>query len=89
MPSISRFLGITIRMFFNENFHPGRPHFHAEHSGVKASFEIKGAKLIAGALPPRIEHIVRQWAREHEDELIANWERARNHQQLEPIDPFR
>jgi hypothetical protein len=29
MPSISRFHGITIRMFFNEDFHPGTPHFHA------------------------------------------------------------
>jgi hypothetical protein len=43
MPSISRFYGITIRMFFNEDFHPGRPHFHAEYSGVKASFAIEGS----------------------------------------------
>ncbi len=40
MPSISRFCGITIRMFFNEDFHPGKPHFHAEYAGAKASFEI-------------------------------------------------
>jgi hypothetical protein len=89
MPSISRFFGITILMFFNEDFHPGKPHFHAEHSGVKASFEIRGAECIAGALPPRIEQIVKRWAREHEGELIDNWKRARNHEPLEPVDPFR
>jgi hypothetical protein len=89
MPSISRFLGITIRMFFNEDFHPGRPHFHAEYSGSKASFEIEGQARIAGALPSRVEQIVRRWALEHEDDLIDNWKRARNHEPLEPVDPLR
>ncbi len=66
MPRISSFRGVTIRMFFNEDFHPGRPHFHAEYAGM-----------------------VKLWAGEHEVELMANWERARNHQPLEPIDPLR
>ena len=35
MPNISHFYGITIRMFFNEDFHPGNPHFHAVHAGRK------------------------------------------------------
>ena len=37
MPRISSFRGVIIRMFFNEDFHPGNPHFHAEYAGVKAS----------------------------------------------------
>jgi hypothetical protein len=89
MPSISRFYGITIRMFFNEGFHPGRPHFHAEYSGVKASFAIEGSRRIAGALPPRVEQIIRRWAREHESELMDNWKRARLHEPLKPVDPLR
>ena len=89
MPRISVFHGITIRMFFNEDFHPGRPHFHAEYAGVEASFEIATLRCLAGELPPRIEQMVKRWAREHEFELMANWKRARNHKPLEPIDPLR
>ena len=89
MPSISRFHGITIRMFFNEDFHPGRPHFHAEYAGVEASFEITSLGCLAGALPPRVDQMVKRWAGKHEVELMANWERARSRRPLEPIDPLR
>jgi Domain of unknown function (DUF4160) len=89
MPSISRFNGITIRMFFNEDFHPGTPHFHAVYAGTKASFEIASLRCIAGVLPLRIMQMVKKWARQHEAELMANWARARNHQPLRPVDPLR
>jgi hypothetical protein len=89
MPSISRFHGITIRMFFNEGFHPGTPHFHAVYAGSKASFEIVGLRCIAGVLPPRVMQMVKKWARQHEAELMTNWVRARDHQPLRPIDPLR
>jgi hypothetical protein len=89
MPSISRFHGITIRMFFDENFHPGHPHFHAVYAGIVASFEIVGFKCIAGVLPPRVMQMVKKWASRHEDELMANWARARDHRPLRPVDPLR
>jgi hypothetical protein len=89
MPSISRFHGITIRMFFNENFHPGTPHFHAVYAGAIASFEIVSLRCIAGVLPPRVMQMVKKWARQHEAELMANWARARDHQPLRPIEPLR
>lgn len=76
-------------MFFNEDFHPGRPHFHAEYAGMEASFAITNLSCLAGLLPPRVEQMVKRWAHEHEAELIANWDRARGHQPLEPIDPLR
>jgi hypothetical protein len=88
MPRISSFRGVTIRMFFNEDFHPGRPHFHAEYAGVEASFEIASLACLAGALPPRVDQMVKRWAGENEVALMANWERARNHQPLTPIDPL-
>lgn len=89
MPSISRFHGITIRMFFDESFHPGNPHFHAVYAGAAASFEIVGFKCVAGVLPPRVTRMVKKWAHRHEAELMANWVRARDHQPLKPIDPLR
>ena len=88
MPRVSSFYGVTIRMFFNEDFHPGRPHFHAEYAGAEASFEIVKLERIAGALPPRVERMVKRWARLHAAELTANWERARGRRSLKPIDPL-
>lgn len=89
MPNISSFYGITIRMFFNEDFHPGKPHFHAEYAGAEASFAIGDLRCIAGILPSRVEQMVKKWARLHEAELMANWVRARAHRPLRPIDPLR
>ena len=51
MPEISRFLGITISMYFNDHL---PPHFHAEYNGAEASFEIATLSKLAGSLPPRI-----------------------------------
>jgi hypothetical protein len=89
MPRISSFRGVTIRMFFNEDFHPGNPHFHAEYAGVKASFEIESRRCIAGVLPPKVMQMVKKWARQHQAELMDNWARARDHQPLTPIAPLR
>lgn len=89
MPRISSFRGVTIRMFFNEDFHPGRPHFHAEYAGREASYEIASLQRLAGVLPARVDQMVSRWAEEHEAELMANWERARMHLPLEPVDPLR
>jgi len=45
-------------------------------------------ELIAGSLPPRALALVVEWAQLHHDELLANWERARRDEPLEPIAPL-
>lgn len=86
MPRISAFYGITIWMYWNEGAH-ARPHFHARYAGEVASVDFSG-KLIAGSLPSRALSLVVEWAALHEDELLANWERARHDEPLQPIDPL-
>lgn len=86
MPRVSYFYGITITMYWRERDHPV-PHFHAEYSGERASITFDG-KVLAGSLPPRALRLVEEWARLHEDELLANWERARGHESLERIEPL-
>jgi hypothetical protein len=76
-------------MHFDENFHPGRPHFHAVYAGAEGVYAVKDLESLAGSLPPRIERLVRLWAGTHRDELIANWDRARLHQPLQSIDPLQ
>jgi hypothetical protein len=47
MPEISRFLGIIIRMFYNEH---NPPHFHAIYNEHEAEFDINTLEIIAGEL---------------------------------------
>lgn len=86
MPRISFFYGITIWMYWNEGAH-ARPHFHARYAGQAASIDLTG-EPIAGTLPRRALALVNEWATLHHDELLANWERARNDEPLQPIDPL-
>jgi Domain of unknown function (DUF4160) len=89
VPRISNFYGITIRMFFDEDRHPGRPHFHAEYGGRWASFAIDDMELLAGGLSPRALRLVTEWARAHDRELVANWNRMRRHGNPFAVPPLK
>ena len=86
MPRISFFYGIGIWMYWNEGAH-ARPHFHARYAGRTASIDFSG-EVIVGSLPPRALALVAEWAALRQDDLVANWERARRSEQLEPIEPL-
>lgn len=79
MPTIAYFYGIAIRMYFLD--HPP-PHFSAEYSGHHANVSIETGEIIKGHLPRNAARIVKEWALEHQTELMANWDRARNDQTL-------
>ena len=85
MPRISEFYGIVIEMFFVD--HPP-PHFHARY-GDEALIVIGTGEVFAGSLPPRALRLVREWLAGHRDELVANWDRARDGQSPERIEPLR
>ncbi|MFY9615823.1 MAG: DUF4160 domain-containing protein [Candidatus Dormiibacterota bacterium] len=86
MPRISAFYGISIYMYWNEGDHQV-PHFHAHHGGRRASLSLEGA-VLAGEVGARELGLIREWAQLHGDELLANWERARNAEILVPIEPL-
>ena len=86
MPEISRFLGIVIKMFFDE--HPP-PHFHAEYGDDAALIDIRNLSVFAGSLPPRVMGLVIEWATLHRQELFVDWERARDQQKLLKIEPLK
>jgi hypothetical protein len=44
--------------------------------------------MIGGSLPNRALALVIEWAQLHQDELLANWERARREEPLLPIQPL-
>jgi Domain of unknown function (DUF4160) len=85
MPEISRFLGIIITMYFSEH---GPPHFHARYSEHKVEIAIQTLSVIAGRLPPRVLGLVMEWAALHRDDLMEDWELARQRGTLKDIAPL-
>jgi hypothetical protein len=85
MPEISRFFGIVIKMFFDDH---RPPHFHAEYAGNAALVDIRTLSAFSGHLPPRAMGLVIEWATLHQQELLADWERAQAQQELQKIAPL-
>ncbi len=82
---ISRFFGIVIKMFFDDH---NPPHFHAEYGDSAALIDIRNLSVFSGRLPPRAMGLVIEWATLHQQELLADWERARAQQELQRIAPL-
>jgi hypothetical protein len=86
VPSISRFHGIVIGMFFNDH---SPPHFHAQAAGRVARVRIDNLEILKSDLTRKQIAMVRTWAALHRDELEENWRRARNSETLIQIKPLR
>ena len=82
MPTISRFFGMAIRMFYND--HPPA-HFHVVYGGRRVLIAIENSTVLHGSLPPGALRLVRDWAANHREELMDDWRRARERRQLQSI----
>lgn len=85
MPTISRFYGVTISMYYNDH---SPPHFHAKYGKAQAVITISPVKLIAGSLPARAKSMVIEWAKSHRARLSENWERCRRGTKPAKIEPL-
>lgn len=85
MPQISRFYGISIYMYYADH---APPHLHAIYGEDEAIADIRTGAVIGGELPRRAGKLVAEWIASHQNELLDNWERARNQQPLLPIAPL-
>ncbi len=86
MPEINRFYGIIVAMFFGDH---NPPHFYARYGGEKVAIEIETLRILEGYLSPRALGLVIEWASQHRDELMQNWELARNNQTPRKIEPLK
>jgi hypothetical protein len=85
MPQISYFLGVIIRMFYRGH---NPPHFHAVYANFEGIIDIEKNEIIGGDLPPRVLVLVKEWTALHQNELMDNWERARQQESLKDIAPL-
>lgn len=85
MPTISQFLGILIRMYFNDH---APPHFHAIYNEYEAVIRIEPLEVMEGSLPRRALGLVFDWAELRRAELLQDWELCRAQQQPLKIAPL-
>ena len=85
MPTISRFYGILIRMYYHDH-HPA--HFHAIYGEYQAVIGVHDSAILEGDLPPRALGLVTEWTRIRQAELLEAWALAREAQPLRPIAPL-
>lgn len=84
MPQISYFYGIYIFM----NFYDHNPaHFHAWYGDYKVSIEIANGNIL-GKMPRRALNLIFEWLDLHKEELLSNWEKAKNGDTLDKIEPL-
>ncbi len=84
MPEISRFYGIIIYMNYND--HPPA-HFHAKYQDQEVTIEILTG-IVQGRMSRRALQMLFEWAETHREELLRDWERARDRRTLEKIPPL-
>jgi hypothetical protein len=85
MPTISIFYGIYIMMYFRDH---APPHFHASYGAHEALIDIRSGAVISGSLPRSELKLVQQWAADHKDELLQNWNLCRSNQHPNQIAPL-
>jgi hypothetical protein len=85
MPTISMFYGIIIQMFWDEH---APPHFHAVYGEFECLVDIRTLTVIKGNLPRRAMTLVSEWASQHREALMEDWELCKKMQQPHKIEPL-
>ena len=85
MPIVSNFYGIIIYFFFNEH---NPPYFHAKYNEFEALIDIKTLGVSKGKLPSKALSLIVEWASNHQEELMSNWELCRNDKTPNKIAPL-
>lgn len=86
MPEISRFYEIIIAMFFDDH---NPPHFHARYGSEKVAIEIETLRILEGYISPRALGLVVEWASQHKNELLENWELVKSNHTPKKIIPLK
>lgn len=86
MPTISRFYGIMIQMFWGDH---APPHFHAMYAEYEVLINIKTLEVLRGKMPKRALALVLEWANEHRNELLEDWELCTIGQAPKKISPLK
>ena len=70
----------------NYNDHPP-PHFHARYQDQEVRIEVESG-LVQGTMSRRALRMIFEWAEMYQEQLMRDWELAREHRSLESIPPL-
>lgn len=76
MPVISRFCGITIKMYFRQKEH-NPPHIHATYGEEIGLFSLKDGEMFEGDMELRYQQKIKAFIRKYRDNLLTMWENQR------------
>ncbi len=85
MPEISSFFGVRVSMYYDDH---NPPHFPAEYQDNRILVDIQKGRVLEGSFPSRQLKFVLAWAEIHNDELMVNWDLAKNDMPLNKIAPL-
>ncbi len=71
-------------MLYNEH---NPPHFHAKYGDYKILIEIESG-VVEGRFPPRALKALLEWTQLHKGELLQDWQLAKEHKELNSIEPL-
>lgn len=83
MPIICRFLGIIIRMYFDDH---APPHFHASYGDYHIEVNII-TRTVKGQFPVKQLKKLLEWASINNEALLLNWELVKNGKNPNQLDP--
>lgn len=85
MPTISIFYGIVIAMYWDDH---APPHFHVLYADSDAAINIRTLEVLSGKLPRKAMSLVLEWAEQHKDELMEDWNLCAQGQSPKKISPL-
>lgn len=86
---IAMFYGIIVSMYYFDNRRHQRPHIHVRYQDEEVVLSIPEGDILEGELKANKMKLVQAWIVIHQDELMANWELAREGQSVFRIDPLK
>ena len=76
MPVISRFYGITIKMYLRQKEH-NPPHIHAIYGECIGLFDLENGIMFEGDIPMKEQKLVRKFIGNYKEQLLVMWETQR------------
>ncbi len=82
MPLLSKFYGISIKMYFKQSEH-NPPHIHAIYGDDAAAIDLNG-EVLDGYITPKALALVREWISLHKSEIERIW-KTQDFVEIEPL----
>ena len=84
MPVISRFHGITIKMYLRQKEH-NPPHIHASYGECVGLFSLEDGAMFEGDIPAKGQKMVKVFIQYYRDRLLEMWE-TQSFEMLPPVE---